>query len=191
MTNSVVSGDKLTQVHARYPRTMLMRNGRSAELRPMTRDDAAKVLEFAQALPEDDLLFLRWDITQPEIVEEWVAQIEAGRVITLLAFAGDKLLGEGDLYHNETNWTRHLGEIRLLMSPDSRGLGLGRIIADEIYEMARLLDLKMLTAQMTMDQHAAQTIFRRLGFQREAVLFEYVVAKDGEPRDLLIATRRL
>jgi len=170
---------------------MLMRNGRSAELRPMTRDDAAKVLEFAQALPEDDLLFLRWDITQPEIVEEWVTQIEAGRVSTLLALAGDKLLGEGDLYHNETNWTRHLGEIRLLMSPDSRGLGLGRIIADEIYEMARLLDLKMLTAQMTMDQHAAQTIFRQLGFQREAVLFDYVVAKDGELRDLLIATRRL
>jgi RimJ/RimL family protein N-acetyltransferase len=170
---------------------MLMRNGRSAELRPMTRDDAPAVLEFAQALPEDDLLFLRWDITQPEIIDEWVAQIEAGRVITLLAFAGDKLLGEGDLYHNETNWTRHLGEIRLLMSPDSRGLGLGRIIADEIYEMARLLELKMLTAQMTMDQHAAQTIFRQLGFQREAVLFDYAVSKDGEMRDLLIATRRL
>ena len=191
MANSVAAGDKLTEVRARYPSTVLMRNGRSAELRPMTRDDAGTVLEFAKSLPEDDLLFLRWDITQPGIVAEWVAQIEAGRVITLLAFAGDRLLGEGDLYHNETNWTRHLGEIRLLMSPDSRGLGLGRIIADEIYEMARLLELKMLTAQMTLDQHAAQTIFRQLGFQREAVLFDYAVAKDGELRDLLIATRRL
>ena len=191
MANSVVAEDKLTQVRDRYPRNVLMRNGRSAELRLMTREDAGAVLEFAQTLPEDDLLFLRWDITQPAIVEEWVTQIEAGRVITLLAFAGDNLLGEGDLYHNETNWTRHLGEIRLLMSPDSRGLGLGRIVADEIYEVARLLELKMLTAQMTMDQHAAQTIFRQLGFQREAVLFDYAVSKDGELRDLLIATRRL
>ena len=110
---------------------------------------------------------------------------------TILAYSGDTLLGEGDLYHNETSWTRHLGEIRLLLSPSARGSGLGRILADEIYELAKLLELTMLTAQMTMDQHAAQTIFRRLGFQREAVLFDYVVAKDGELRDLLIATRRL
>ena len=44
--------------------------------------------------------------------------------------------------------------------------------------MARLLELKMLTAQMTLDQHAAQTIFRQLGFQREGVLREYEFVKE-------------
>ena len=188
----MASGDgKLALIEERFPRQVLMRNGRSAELRLMGPGDRDRVLAFAQTLPEDDLLFLRWDITQPEIVDEWIREAEAGRVSTILAYSGDALLGEGDLYHNETSWTRHMGEIRLLLSPSARGSGLGRILADEIYEMAKLLELTMLTAQMTMDQHAAQTIFRRLGFQREAVLFDYVVAKDGELRDLLIATRRL
>ena len=188
----MASGDgKLALIEERFPRQVLMRNGRSAELRLMGPSDRDRVLAFAQTLPEDDLLFLRWDITQPAIVDEWIREAEAGRVSTILAYSGDTLLGEGDLYHNETSWTRHLGEIRLLLSPSARGSGLGRILADEIYEMAKLLELTMLTAQMTMDQHAAQTIFRRLGFQREAVLFDYVVAKDGELRDLLIATRRL
>jgi RimJ/RimL family protein N-acetyltransferase len=183
--------DKMALVQDRYPRNALMRNGHHAELRLMTSDDRDAILQFAQTLPEDDLLFLRWDITQPHIVDEWIREQETGRILTVLAFADGQLLGEGDLYHNETNWTRHLGEIRLLLSPAARGSGLGRILADEIYELAGVLDLKMLTAQMTLDQHAAQAIFRRLGFQREAVLFDYVVAKDGEPRDLLIATRRL
>jgi RimJ/RimL family protein N-acetyltransferase len=186
-----MADDKLVDVRARYPSTVLMRNGHSAQLRLMERGDADAVLAFARSLPEDDLLFLRWDITRPEIVDEWVTEIEAGRIITLLALTDDELLGTGDLYHNETNWTRHLGEIRLLLSPGARGSGLGRILADEIYEIAKLLGLRMLTAQMTMDQHGAQAIFRRLGFQREAVLFDYVVDKDGTTRDLLVATRRL
>ena len=36
---------------------------------------------------------------------------------TVLGFDGDELLGEGDLNYSSADWTRHLGEIRLLLSP--------------------------------------------------------------------------
>ncbi len=82
----MASGDgKLALIEARFPRQVLMRNGRSAELRLMGPSDRDRVLAFAQTLPEDDLLFLRWDITQPAIVDEWIREAEAGRVSTILA----------------------------------------------------------------------------------------------------------
>lgn len=178
-------------LQARYPRPATLHDGRTVELRVMGGKDRDQVLAFARSLAPNDLLFLRANITDPAVIDEWLADLQAGRKITILACDGDTLIGEGDLYHSATTWTRHLGEIRLLLFPTVRGQGLGRLLAEEIFVIAKALNLQILTAQMTLDQTAAQTIFRRLGFQREAVLLDYVMDAEGKTRDLLIATRRL
>ena len=178
-------------IEERYPRSASLRDGHKISLRLMQPSDSAAILDFARSLPADDLLFLRRDITQEASVEEWMREVEARRTFTVLGFDGDELLGEGDLHYNAADWTRHLGEIRLLLSPKARGRGLGRVLAEEIYAIAQQLKLELLTARMVLDQAAAQSVFRRLGFQREAVLWDYVIDADGKTHDLLIATRRL
>ena len=178
-------------IEERYPRSASLRDGHKVSLRLMQADDADAILDFARTLPADDLLFLRRDITQESAIEEWMREIEQGSTFTVLGFDGDQLLGEGDLHYNAADWTRHLGEIRLLLSPAARGRGLGRVLAEEIYAIAQQLQLELLTARMVLDQAAAQSVFRRLGFQREAVLWDYVIDADGKTHDLLIATRRL
>ncbi len=178
-------------IEGRYPRSASLRDGHKISLRLMQSGDAAAILDFARSLPADDLLFLRRDITQEAAIEEWMREVERGSTFTVLGFDGDQLLGEGDLHYNAADWTRHLGEIRLLLSPAARGRGLGRVLAEEIYAIAQQLKLELLTARMVLDQAAAQSVFRRLGFQREAVLWDYVIDADGKTHDLLIATRRL
>src|SRR5271167_4168952 len=42
-------------------------DGRSVTLRSMRAADKQRILSFAQALPPDDLLFLRTDITEPAL----------------------------------------------------------------------------------------------------------------------------
>ena len=77
------------------------------------------------------------------------------------------------------------------MAPSQRRRGLARLLTDEVEWIARTLNLRMLTARMTLDQAAAQGFFRQIGFQREAVLWDYVMTADGRTRNLLVATKRL
>jgi L-amino acid N-acyltransferase YncA len=182
---------QMAQIRSRYPRQATLRDGQSVELRLMGDGDRDAVLAFARELPSDDLLFLQTNITQPTVVDAWLADIRSGTTTTILAFNNGTVIGDGSVHHHRAQWTRHIGEIRLLIGAGGRGQGLGRILAEEIHSLSGILGLRMLTAQMTFDQQAAISIFRRLGFQREAVLTDYVMDAEGNCRDLLVATRRL
>ncbi len=68
-----------------YPRTITLPDGKSVQLRLMTAADRNAMLAFARSLPQEDLLFLRVDITDPAAVDEWIRNIETGLSSTLLA----------------------------------------------------------------------------------------------------------
>lgn len=170
-----------------YPREVKSGDG-TVTLRLMGRSDREAILKFAHDLPPDDLLFLRLDITTPEGVDEWIANIEAGRTVTVIAEAGGAVVGYASVHHNETMWNRHIGEIRVIVSPEYRKHGLGRRLTGDVFAIARELGLSKITAQMTPDQKGARATFERLGFQPEALLADFVVDREGRRRDLLIMT---
>ena len=181
----------LKQVEANYPREVTLADDQPIQLQLMGERDVDAVLAFARTLPPDDLMYLRLNITEPAVVQNWVNSIKAQRTVTVLATSADQVLGEATLLHNATSWTRHLGEIRIQISPTARRRGLARLLANEIDSIAKQLGLQLLSARMTLDQQAAQAVFRRLGFQREAVLWDYVITPDGRTRNVLVATKRL
>lgn len=51
---------------------------RPVSLRLMGAADKAAILQFAYSLPQEDLLFLRSDITDPVNADEWIKSIEKG-----------------------------------------------------------------------------------------------------------------
>lgn len=169
-----------------YPRTIKLDGGAPAVLRLMAAADAAAVVAFARALPADDLLFLRSDITDPAVVDGWVANIGAERTVTVLAEANGEIAGYASLHYNEVTWQRHVGEIRIQVGSRYRSQGLGRRLASEVFALARGRGLKKITAQMTPDQKGAIATFERLGFQPEALLQDFVMDRAGRTRDLMI-----
>ncbi len=190
MATTTGAARDLKQSARHYPREVQVASG-PITLRLMGEQDIDAVLAFAQTLPPDDLLYLLSDITQPPAVRNWVSAIKAGRTITVLALRDDRVVGEATLLHNSTSWRRHLGEIRIQISPVARRQGLARLLASEIDAIGNQLGLHLLTARMTLDQTAAHNVFRRLGFQREAVLWDYAITRDGKTRNVLVATKRL
>lgn len=161
-------------------------DGREVTFRLMEPADRDAMLTFARSLPANDLLFLRIDITQPQCVDEWIQNIQSGRTITILAEIDGAIAGYSSLHHNEVLWTRHMGEIRVLIDPDQRGLGLGKRLANEVFAIAKEMGLKKIMAQMTTDQQGARRMFEHLGFKPEALLADFVMARDGRTCDLLI-----
>ncbi len=176
------NGTTLTQ---RYPKEVALENG-SVTFRLMEPKDRDVMLAFARTLPPDDLLFLRMDITSPDAIDEWVRNLEAGRTTTLIAESNSSIAGYASVHHNDVTWSRHVGEIRVIVGPEYRRRRLGRYLTDEVFAIARELGLRKITAHMTPDQKGARATFERLGFQPEALLADYVIDREGRTRDLLI-----
>jgi len=168
------------------PRQVTLEDGATLELRRMTADDRDPVLAFARALPEEDLLFLRVDLTDPAVVDDWIANLDSGHSTSVVAYDSNGLAGYATVHRNPARWTRRVGEIRVNVNPEYRGRGLGRILTGEVFDIARALGLRKLMANMTADQRGAQSAFRRLGFIAEALLTDYVEDRSGEFRDLVI-----
>jgi L-amino acid N-acyltransferase YncA len=170
----------------KYPRNITLDNNTAVTLRPMTPADADRVVAFARGLPEQDLLFLRADITDPKVVGQWVENLGAGRTVSVLAEANGDMAGYGSLHYNSVAWQRHLGEIRIQVGARYRSHGLGRALAGEIFSVAQELGLRKIVAQMTSDQKGAIATFERLGFQPEALLQDFVMDRAGRTHDRVV-----
>jgi L-amino acid N-acyltransferase YncA len=177
--------------HEAFPKQVKLSDGTEVTIRLMEPQDQDKILTFASRLPEEDLLFLRTDITDRQVVKQWADNIKQGHTVTLLAEVGGEVAAYASVHLEQARWTRRVGEIRVNGSQRFRGRGLGKRLTAEIFELAKALGLKKLTAMMTPDQVAARAAFERLGFRVEAILADYVEDRGGRARDMLIMTHDL
>jgi L-amino acid N-acyltransferase YncA len=168
------------------PREITLGDGSRATLRLLHREDVAQFLEFTQSLPEHDLLFLRTDITDAGVVADWLDNVEGGRIVTIIAEQGGKVLGYASLHFSNAPWSRHVGELRVLLAEEARGKGLGRALTDAIFAQALERGIEKMVAQMTIDQKAAIATFEELGFRAEALLRDHVKDRNGRKHDLLV-----
>lgn len=176
---------------ATLAKEITLTDGRAVSLRPMGLGDRNEIISFARSLPQDDLLFLRTGITQPSNVDDWMRHIKEGATVTVLAEIGRQLAGYATVHTDQARWTRTVGEIRLQVGPRFRGLGLGRLLAAEIFRIGEARGLRKMAAMMTPDQAGARVAFEKLGFQIEALLQNWVVDRQGRPRDLIIMSHTL
>jgi len=168
-----------------YPRMMETDVG-EIELRLMTRADEEAVLAFARKLPTHDLLFLPRNISEPKVLSAWIGEIERGAIISLLAIWSESVVGCGTVVRDPHSWSPHVGEIRMVVLPEVRGTGVGRVLSQETFALALGAGLEKLTAQMTVDQKAAIALFESLGFKAEALLRDHVRDAGGQKHDIVV-----
>ncbi len=169
----------------RYPMSIVLPGG-PVTLRLMRTDDVDRILAFARQLPQEDLVFLRMDITDREVVQRWAQQLAADRAVSLIAEANGDMLGYGSLFHRELTWQRHLGEVRLLVGRRHRSQGLGHALVGELFQIARERGLRKIVAHITSDQRGAIAMLERHGFQAEALLQDFVIDRQERTRDLVV-----
>lgn len=168
------------------PHNELKADGRTIRLRYMAPGDAEGVLAFAKSLPAHDLLFLNRDIRNPKVIDAWLEQIGQGLIRSLVSVEGDTVVGCNAMVRDELSWSPHVADIRILVSEDCRGLGLGRLLALHTLHRARVDGVRKLTVRMTPDQGGALKLFEEMGFRPEALLRDHVRDADGETHDLAV-----
>ncbi|MFT7722567.1 MAG: GNAT family N-acetyltransferase [Roseateles sp.] len=168
-----------------YPRHLDC-GGTAVEIAPMTSRDGAALTDLVATLPPHDLLFLRRDLSHPKVIAAWMRALDEGELASLVARADGRMVGCTAIFTDALSWSRHVGELRVLLDPAWRGRGLGRVLMQECFVQALALGLTKLVAQMTTDQRAAIAVFEELGFRAEALLSRHVRDRDGALHDLVL-----
>lgn len=170
----------------RYPKEIAL-NGKTVTLSLLTGTaDQEEVLAFSRTLPAHDLLFLKRDIQEPKVISAWMQSIEDGEIASVVARIDGEIVGTTAIVIDKHSWSSHVGELRILVGPAAREIGLGRTLVQESFLLGLDLGLDKLTARMTIDQEAAISVFEELGFKTEAMLRDFVKDPDGKKHDLLI-----
>ncbi len=168
-------------------RKYTLKDGSTVAIRAMTRNDVNAIYEFFQHIPEEDRLFLKHDVADKKVVEEWAKSLDYNIVLPLLAFdANNKIVGDASLHMNDYGWSRHIGEIRIVVARAWRNKGIGLALSKEIFMAALERKLSKIIAQMASDQLGAFKVFEKLGFGKEAELENQIMDLKGHTHNLVI-----
>ena len=164
----------------RYPQKITLKDGTDLLLKAMNKQDERALMDFFEGLEEADRLYLRNDVSSYRVVREWFKSLNYNRVFPLLAVHGDRIVANATLHRKPFGWMRHVGEIRIVVSPDFRKRGLAHTMFTELIHTAagmdrdvlpRILDDAIHPLQLRVDELAPEGIAHL-----QAVLLSPVVA---------------
>ena len=82
--------------------------------------------------------------------------------------------------------SQHVGELRLVVSRACRGQGIGRRLAQTALIAALKDGLSKVVVEVPAEEEATAQVFRRLGFEGEALLRDHIRDRSGTLRDVLV-----
>jgi len=170
----------------KYPKEIHLKSGEVIVLNPLQDDEMEKLVQFFQSLPVEERMYLRSDVKQRENIIKRFGTLDYNIRFPLIAHLNDKIIAIGSMYRAEFGWTRNLGEIRVVVSPDFQRLGLCTILVKEMFFHAISTDLYKIQAEIMENQESAIAAFEHMGFKKEAVLHKHVTDINGERHNLVI-----
>jgi GNAT superfamily N-acetyltransferase len=170
----------------RYPREMPLRDGTTATIRPLAKDDKEALLAFFRAVPAEERLFLKDDVTDEAVIESWVRGLDYAQVLPLVAEVRGRIVADATLHQQKRGWTSHVGKVRIVTHPDFRHKGLASGLIKELIEVARDSGLELLDAEFMSEQVGPMQTFTRLGFYRVATLPRHVRDQRGKSHDFIV-----
>jgi ribosomal protein S18 acetylase RimI-like enzyme len=141
------------------------------------------VRAFLNGLPDEDATFIKEDVRDRQVAEGWCGGGHRAR--RLVALDGARVVGIVAVVPL-VGWSSHVGELRLVVSPDARGRGLGRALACRALREALDLRLEKVVVEVVAQQEHAIRMFDDLGFRGEALLERHIRDRHGGLRDLIV-----
>jgi RimJ/RimL family protein N-acetyltransferase len=173
-----------------YRQVVTLRDGARVLLRPLTPDDRQGLLDLFLPVSKDELCFMRHNVNDPAVVNEWVDNLDYDKVFPLVAIVGDRIVGEATL-HFQQGSARHRGELRIFLTKDFRRRGLGTKLTQAIIDLAKRRSLYLLEVQTVRDLSNDIKAMEKVGFEMKCTFEDYHMLPDGELRDIVHMILRL
>lgn len=157
------------------------------QIEPVTANHRGALVDFVSRIPPEDRGFFDRSLLSQVAVASWTQAVPERRLVAVEdgAVHGIVTVAPG------SGWTSHLGELRLVVTPSSRGRGVGRALADAALELAVNLPLRKVTVEVMATNLRTQAMFTALAFDEEARLRGQVVDGAGELQDIVVLVRWL
>lgn len=163
-----------------------MKDGTEVTVRLLVPQDIDRLMEFYASLPEDDRRYLKFNVMDRKAVAERLRRVDSGDDIRIVAVHGGLIVASGALELSGDAWSKHQGEIRVIVAHPFQKRGLGTIMIRELYFIAVQNRVQTIVARMMRPQVGAQKIFRRLGFREESMMPDFVKDIQGSSQDLIV-----
>lgn len=171
---------------AAIDKRVTLKDGRAVTIRSMRPDDVQLSFEFFCGLPEEDRKYLRVDVTRRDLVERRTLEAGERGVRRLVAVHDDEIVADGALELEGHGWGDNVAEVRLIVGREWQRLGLGMLVARELFHLAASHRVDRIVARLMRPQAGAHRIFKRLGFNEEFLIPEHVRDQSGAWQDLII-----
>ena len=169
-----------------FPKTVKLKDGKKATLRPLRKDDEKDFHKLFLGIPERERMFIKHRVTDVKVIRDWCRKIDYGHNLPLLALIGGKIVADATLHQQLGGWKRHVGRVSVLVHPEFRGRGLARALIGEIIELARSAGLERVEAEFIGEQAAAMKMFAMLGFSKLVHLEDYVKDMQAIKHDYIL-----
>ena len=158
-------------------------------VRELTAADVDAVAAFFASMPSEDRTFFYQNVDDPAVIEAWAA--DPRRIRRCAVDADGNLLAIASLQPG-VDWTSHVADLVLLVSPAARRQQVGRTMARAMLLEAAEHDLAKVTVMIAADNEGAVDMFRKIGFEPEALLRDQLRnPADGTVRDTVILSHLL
>lgn len=175
-----------------YPKEVILKDGTGVSLRPLTRGDERALFEMFKRFSEDDLWFLNHDVSDPELIAQWIKDLDLNRVISIVALLEGHVIANAALMLKRYGAKSHIGKVRISVDPGYRDKRLGTWMLLDLMNLSIAIGLEMLVMRLVQDRDAAIINgIRKLDFAEEAILKDYLMGREGKPHNLVIMTKRL
>lgn len=156
------------------------------DIAPFTESDIDDVWAFFSTVPEGDRTFVKEPVADRVAVEAWVHDERARR---LIARIDGRVVGYVGVIPG-VGWSRHVGELRLVVDPSFRRRGIGQRLARHALRVALDASLTKVVVEVVASQESTIALFTGLGFRAEALLEDQVQDPEGAYCDLILLANR-
>jgi RimJ/RimL family protein N-acetyltransferase len=171
-----------------YPKLIPIRTGEELSVKLVGTQDAGSVLKFFKLLSGRDSVFLRTDLTEEESVARF---LERSNAVRLMGMLNGDMVGQASMYKELEGWTRHVGELRVVVSSLHQGKGISIALLKEIVHISQIIGISKLMARVVADDKRAVAVLYRLGFSKEATLSRHATDRNGRVHDMLIFSQQV